>query len=124
MKLTPVIPFPVVKNKGSWHRVYFEWDDIRDGSLDAMEQEFEVLWSDAGRPAGAALFANRLVNGGRHIYFSPEASLLAEKLLNRYYGLRCDEPSVIRPCLLVGRPEAGAWLLGAKSEHGVPSLLE
>lgn len=85
-----------------WHQVYFDWDDVRDGCLDTMQHQFELLWSDAGRPVEAALFLNRLVTGGRHIYFSPVASLIASKLLERYVALKCDDPSDLQPSLFVG----------------------
>lgn len=95
-----------------WYQVYFDWDDVRDGCLDTMQHQFEVLWSDAGRPAEAALFLNRLVTGGRHIYFSPVASLIAPMLLERYVALKCDDPSDLRPSLFVGRPGVEKRLFG------------
>ncbi len=97
-----------------WHEVYFDWDDVRDGCLDTMQQQFELLWSDAGRPPDAALFSNRLITGGRHIYFSPVASRIASNLLARYVALKCDEPSELGPTLFVGFPTAGKQLLGRK----------
>jgi hypothetical protein len=75
-----------------WHQVYFDWDDVRDGCLDTMQHQFELLWSDAGRPVEAALFLNRLVTGGRHIYFSPLASRIAPMLLERYVALALLRP--------------------------------
>lgn len=101
------------RNGDAWHQVYFDWDDVIDGCLDSMQQQFELLWSDAGKPDDAALFANRLVTGGRHIYFSPGASRVAATLLERYVGLRCDKPTEITPSLLVGQPQAAARLLSA-----------
>lgn len=84
-----------------WHEVYFfDWDDVRDGCLDTMQQQFELLWSDAGRPPDAALFSNRLITGGRHIYFSPVASRIASSLLERSSPLGAtshptwDQPSL------------------------------
>jgi hypothetical protein len=104
---------PMIENN-DWHQVYFDWDDVRDGCLDTMQHQFELLWSDAGRPVEAALFLNRLVTGGRHIYFSPVASRIAPALLERYVALKCDEPSDLGPTLFVGNPAAEKRLLTRK----------
>ncbi len=104
---------PAARKADAWHQVYFDWDDVIDGCLDSMQQQFELLWSDAGKPDDAALFTNRLVTGGRHIYFSPGASRVAASLLERYLALRCDTPARIQPMLLVGHPQAATRLLSA-----------
>ena len=112
MKHFSNLPQSITHNGDGWHQLYFDWDDVVDGCLDSMQQQFEMLWARAGKPDDAALFANRLVTGGRHIYFSPGACRVAPTLLERYVGLRCEKPAQIKPALLVEQPRAAARLLG------------
>jgi len=52
-----------------WHEVYFDWDDVRDGYLDTMQQQFELLWSDAGRPPDAASIFEQIDHGRKAYLF-------------------------------------------------------
>lgn len=94
-----------------WHQIYFDWDDVVDGCVGVMQQQYELLWRRAGKPTNAALFLHRLATGGRHIYFSPAASKIAETLLERHSGTQCQSPAALSPALLVGHRDTPAQLL-------------
>ena len=95
-------------NSERWYVVTISEDQIVDGKLRVLQDQFESLQMAAGFPKDMALFCI-LFDSPVHIYFSSGCAPHAKSLIDSFMGSPCNKPSKNKMVLLVGL--ANAWEL-------------
>jgi hypothetical protein len=79
----------------SWKSVTFTGQDIRDGKVMRLQEQFAEIFMRAGAPAAAVMYGSGTVlRDGDICYFTPAAADLAPKLLQMYGAVDCAAPDV------------------------------
>lgn len=71
---------------GTWFKIALSHEQVVAWHVSRLEDAFEALFSAAGSPSGAALFSLPRDDGGECLYFTPQASALATRLLKANGG--------------------------------------
>src|SRR5262245_18585615 len=109
----------------SWTKITLTQEQVANGTLGQIQDAFAVLFTAAGGPKDAAMFGRSKLDAriaGRFdendsdddeyqtLYFSPEASALAARLISQFRGTPCTQPG--HCALLVGVQGAFRLLKG------------
>jgi hypothetical protein len=94
----------------AWQMIRISVEQVVSGDHEKVQDSFALAFATAGRPQNAALFS-RLVAGGYELYFSPEATRIAQALIKQCGGSTCSRPPKEGTTLLVGHEGAGDSLL-------------
>ena len=95
----------------SWFKVVMSNDDIVSRKHIRLQDTFENLFSAAGAPRNAAMFANRDMARGDWFFFSPGAMNIASALVLSHGAVECPSPRRSAVSLLVGHPGCADVLL-------------
>ena len=77
---------------GTWFKIALSHEQVAARHVNRLEEAFGALFVAAGSPPGAALFGIAQGDGGEHLYFTPRASALANRLLKANGGQPSDPP--------------------------------
>jgi hypothetical protein len=74
-----------------WHKITLNPQEAGMRHMEDVELKFDALFMAAGCPPEMALFAAR---GGKglDLYFTPDASIMANELIQAYEGSDCEQP--------------------------------
>jgi hypothetical protein len=95
----------------TWYQVTLSVADSAADRLGEIQGAFDRLFTAAGSPRTAALFASGLTSQGDTVcYFSPDSMAFAHALVATYEGRPCNPPPP-DVALLVGHGEEARGLL-------------
>ncbi|HEX4243228.1 MAG TPA: hypothetical protein VHZ53_17590 [Steroidobacteraceae bacterium] len=91
----------------AWSVVKLTDEDIRKCEGYRLQTQFEGIFATALAPQDAAMFGNLDPDEDNHLfYFSPQATEIFSRFLNKYASTACDAPAKESVALLVGRSDA------------------
>ncbi|QWV94839.1 hypothetical protein KP004_06580 [Geomonas oryzisoli] len=93
-----------------WHHLLLNTGDISAGRVTAIRDDFTALFRSAGGPRTMALFRKDAHEGGVDLYFTPECSVHARRLIEECGATPCAPPALAGLELLVGHNEITYYL--------------
>ena len=93
-----------------WYEIELTTEQVKEGVLAALQNEFRRLWRLVGEREDMALFEGiqHLPGNGQRFFISPGSLPWAESIISQYLASPCDPPEKNKVILklLVGHPEA------------------
>lgn len=88
----------------TWFKVDLKNEDVLNGKVFSIQNEYEKIFMLNSAPKEAAIFASRYPNKENitTIYFSPEAARISKAILTLYKFQACDKPNKDEVALLIG----------------------
>jgi len=94
----------------SWYEIRLTTEQIEEGVLAALQNEFRRLWQLIGEREDMALFTGTQYGhrNGQRFFIFPGSLPWAESIISHYFASPCDLPkkTKVRLKLLVGHMEA------------------
>jgi len=94
----------------NWHHLNLGADDLCAARLDEVKEAFTAAFRAAGGPRTMALFRKSAQEGGIDLYFTPESTLHAWRLLEQWGATPCQGPPLAGLELLIGHNEITYYL--------------
>jgi hypothetical protein len=76
----------------SWYQVVIPNNDVAEVCAQALMHGFAARYREAGYPEHAEVFHPRNEDLDHIYYFSPQASAIAAKLLQKFSATACEQP--------------------------------
>ncbi len=85
-----------------WYKIDLTLEEIAQGTLLHIHNQFSTLWFKSSAPKEAAMFAGGLDDEGETLYFSPASAVFMEDIIQQYKGEETERPNISKLVLLVG----------------------
>ncbi len=85
-----------------WYKIDLTLEEIAQGTLLYIHNQFSTLCLKSGTPKEAAMFAGGLDEEGEILYFSPASVVFMKDIIQQYKGEETERPDISRLTLLVG----------------------
>jgi hypothetical protein len=89
-----------LKGAGPKGAAWWKVETAPEESVDAIQDQFRVIFESAGSPRGAALFCNHVLLESTALLFTPEAASIAQHFIEAHRGVICAQP--VEGIFLVG----------------------
>ena len=89
----------------NWYHLRLTDAQVAAGEVRQYREDFEAAFAAARGPRTMALFQRECEQGGADLFFTPECSNHAARLLSEWGCTPCERPSLIGLNLLVGHNE-------------------
>jgi hypothetical protein len=85
-----------------WYKVQLTWEQQADNEMASISDQLNKIWHDLGSPKGVVLYKSTGTTEPITFYFSPDASKVAESIIENYEGIPCEKPQSSMVVLVLG----------------------